>query len=406
MVAVLALPMSAYAAVKINKKTATIQVGKTVSLKISGAKKGTKISWASNKKAVATVSSKGVVKGVKAGTAKITAKVGKKKYSCTVTVKEKASNSHTTTLKSVNIDPYYLEDDVMHIGDTLTLVARSQDEVVWKSTNPAVATVNNVGLVTALKKGKTNIVAVSKKDSTLFDAAYIKVEDGQELKRENYSKYLNFEFKTVPVLVFYRGMYQYDGGKLVLGDWQQEQVEDPVTHYHYWKYVNKGDIHKLTRFEVDYYISLDEASLNKNYDFDQTVFSVNGTYLVAPTNTVITANTTAWNNPSFAVTGTKIQRFGESSDNFEFTEFKNGELTDLYGDPLFNVHAGTRVYEYVYPEEFVQKPIYGRCLTSSSGDEYNSIPTADSNVREYFMKNLVDMNSFGITNVTGTLYNK
>ena len=87
MVAMLALPMSAYAAVKINKTKATVEVGKTVTLKITGAKKGTKIKWTTNKKAVATVSSKGVVKGVKAGSAKITAKVGKKNYNCTVTVK-------------------------------------------------------------------------------------------------------------------------------------------------------------------------------------------------------------------------------------------------------------------------------------------------------------------------------
>ena len=49
MVAMLALPMSAYAAVKINKTKATIDVGKTVTLKITGAAKGAKVKWASSK---------------------------------------------------------------------------------------------------------------------------------------------------------------------------------------------------------------------------------------------------------------------------------------------------------------------------------------------------------------------
>ena len=45
-----------------------------------------KITYQSSNKKVATVTSKGVVKGVKAGTAKITVKAGKKKFVVTVKV--------------------------------------------------------------------------------------------------------------------------------------------------------------------------------------------------------------------------------------------------------------------------------------------------------------------------------
>lgn len=76
------------AKIKLNKKKVTIKAGKKVTLKVKGTKK--KAKWSSNKKSVATVSQKGVVKGKKAGKATITAKVGKKKYKCKVTVK--ASN--------------------------------------------------------------------------------------------------------------------------------------------------------------------------------------------------------------------------------------------------------------------------------------------------------------------------
>ena len=45
-----------------------------------------KVKWSSKNKNIATVSNKGVVKGVKVGTTTIVAKCGKKKYSCKVTV--------------------------------------------------------------------------------------------------------------------------------------------------------------------------------------------------------------------------------------------------------------------------------------------------------------------------------
>ena len=74
------------ATVKINKKSASIYVGETVELKLSGAKR---VSWSSSNKKVATVTSKGVVKGIKKGTCKVTGKDKKtgKKYTCSVTVK-------------------------------------------------------------------------------------------------------------------------------------------------------------------------------------------------------------------------------------------------------------------------------------------------------------------------------
>ena len=70
-------------AARISKKKMTITVGKKKTLKVTGAKK---VKWSSSNKKVASVSGKGVVKGVKAGSAKIVAKAGKKKYTCKVTV--------------------------------------------------------------------------------------------------------------------------------------------------------------------------------------------------------------------------------------------------------------------------------------------------------------------------------
>jgi hypothetical protein len=77
----------AYAAtVKLNKKSLSLYVGKTYTLKISGTK--AKVTWSSSKKEVATVSSTGKVTAKKEGTTTVTALVNKKKYTCKVTVKK------------------------------------------------------------------------------------------------------------------------------------------------------------------------------------------------------------------------------------------------------------------------------------------------------------------------------
>jgi hypothetical protein len=64
------------------------------------------VKWTSSKKSVATVSSKGVVKAKKKGTATITAKVSGKKYTCKVTVlkseKEIVSDNIKTLKKYIN----------------------------------------------------------------------------------------------------------------------------------------------------------------------------------------------------------------------------------------------------------------------------------------------------------------
>ena len=70
--------------VKLNKSKLTVQTGKTTKLKLQNTKK--KVKWSSKNKKVATVNSKGVVKGIAVGKTTITAKSGKKKYSCKVTV--------------------------------------------------------------------------------------------------------------------------------------------------------------------------------------------------------------------------------------------------------------------------------------------------------------------------------
>lgn len=94
--AVVAAPMlpqvtnlvEAQAKTKISATEKEVYVGDSFTLKVTGAKKK-KIKWSSSNPAIATVSKKGKVKAKAFGNAVITAKVGKKNYTCTVTVNVK-----------------------------------------------------------------------------------------------------------------------------------------------------------------------------------------------------------------------------------------------------------------------------------------------------------------------------
>lgn len=71
--------------VALSRTSASVYQDKTITLKVNGTKK--KATWSTSNEDVATVSSKGVVTGEKAGTAIITAKVGGKTLKCKVKVK-------------------------------------------------------------------------------------------------------------------------------------------------------------------------------------------------------------------------------------------------------------------------------------------------------------------------------
>lgn len=73
------------ASLVLDKKAASVQAGKNLTLKATVSPKQ-KIKWTTSDSKVATVSAKGVVKAKKAGTAKITARAGKQKAVCRITV--------------------------------------------------------------------------------------------------------------------------------------------------------------------------------------------------------------------------------------------------------------------------------------------------------------------------------
>ena len=75
------------AKVRMSRKTLTMEVSKTYTLKLKGVKG--KIKWKSSKPRIAKVNKKGKVTALRKGKATVTAKAGKKIYKCVVIVQDK-----------------------------------------------------------------------------------------------------------------------------------------------------------------------------------------------------------------------------------------------------------------------------------------------------------------------------
>ncbi len=136
---------------KLLKKSASIAMGGTARIKVKNAPKGAKITYQSAKNNIATVSSKGKVKGVKTGTTKITVLVKK--------------SSHTTKLSyKVNVKKPKLAKSKLSltVGKTETLSVKykpKKAKTTWTSSKPKVASVSKSGKVTAKVSGTTIIKA-------------------------------------------------------------------------------------------------------------------------------------------------------------------------------------------------------------------------------------------------------
>ena len=147
--------------------TAKAYIGKTTKLTATvkpSSASNKDVTWTSSNKSIATVSSKGVVKGKKAGTVTITVttKDGSFKDTCKVTV------SKYVKVKDVDLN---VSSKKLNVGEKYTLKATvspsnaSNKSVTWKSSDTSVAKVSSSGKITAVGKGTATITCTTKSGS-------------------------------------------------------------------------------------------------------------------------------------------------------------------------------------------------------------------------------------------------
>lgn len=186
---------------KLNVKSKTIYVGRSYQLKVKNTNK--KVKWSSSDKAIATVSSKGIVKGKKAGKVTITASVAKKKLTCNVTVKNNVSvNKTTITLKQgkstkVTVSTKKSVGTIWYnIKDTNVVSCKWGN---WKGRKiPLTITAKNPGTttVTITNEYSKEKVKIKVKVPQVWDSVEVVIPDtiGEQGCEENRMKILDYSF--------------------------------------------------------------------------------------------------------------------------------------------------------------------------------------------------------------------
>ena len=142
--------------ITLNKTKAALGVKEKLTLKVSlvPAEATTTLKWKSSNSKVAAVTKKGVVVGKKVGTAVITVTAANG-YSAEATITVKAAPDSVTLSKSGTV--------TLKRGKTLklkaTLPKKTAPALTWKSSKPKIASVDQKGVVRALKKG-TAVITV------------------------------------------------------------------------------------------------------------------------------------------------------------------------------------------------------------------------------------------------------
>ena len=130
------------------------------------------VSWSSSDPSVASVSSDGVVKALKAGGATVTAVSSNgKSASATVVVRGGGSVTVPVSMVSVSGSRTVSVGSSVRLSATVSPANATNKTVVWGSLDPSVATVGADGTVTGVKAGSTRIVATAGNVSAAFDVS-------------------------------------------------------------------------------------------------------------------------------------------------------------------------------------------------------------------------------------------
>ena len=156
----------AVTSVTLNKTKAEVQADATLKLTAtvnpSNATNKT-VTFKSSDTKIATVDKNGNVKGIKAGTATITASAGGKSAKCTVTVKSKASEVADLKLTLPKTAYFANVAGTIKLKPTLKLGTKAVEAttMTYESSNTKIATVDKKGNVKAIAQGEAIITATA-----------------------------------------------------------------------------------------------------------------------------------------------------------------------------------------------------------------------------------------------------
>ena len=268
-------PQSAFAAkkkVKLDKKSVTVNVAKTVKIKLQNNKKKVKWTVTSGKKNLKLSKKKKTevtIKGKKAGKAKVQAKVGKKKYVCKVTVKNtkkvnKIANKNNSTKPGNTKAPIVTNSPKPSTDNTKKIVSISPC-----SDSPKYVFIEKGSkLVDNDNRGGSGGVDIDAYDLQFLDVKYA---DGSE----EIHAYQNYEHPEDISYDFSQINYNQVGTYKLKISWYGCSCEVPVVvaeekEEGLFKYMTDGNVAKLLGMRGDIEVEDDDYS----YKYSGTTLSL------------------------------------------------------------------------------------------------------------------------------------
>lgn len=267
------LESHAAAKVKISKTKATVIKGTTLQLKIKGSKK--KAKWTTSKKSVATVNKKGKVTAKKAGKATITAKIGKKKYKCKITVKNPTVKISKTSLTAKT-------------GTSAKLTASTNGKskrITWKSSNSKIASVTSKGVVYANRAGSATITASANGVSARCKVTVKTPVDPLGSRTNPANPWNGVTVNTEYGQVYFKLQSVYKGAAAIdqltaMNEWESWKADEYAEYPNTTIMLIKFDVRAVSGYTVSPLTGMDDV-LNPYYLFDsscsKTINTIHGT---------------------------------------------------------------------------------------------------------------------------------
>ena len=191
-----------------------------------------KVTFVSTNEEVLTVSEKGLIEAVGTGTAKVL-----------ITVHGNTALNMELEIE-VYVDPYidgeFIEESYVVVNDAIQLAATvhgaKQENLVWKSNTPSIATVSNDGVVSGGKEGLAEIVAYCSDNEEISFTFYVTVLESNPtgilklLLDSNNKEIYTEEDLLIGIKIGSDGAYYSD----VIGSVSKLLFEDYVVHEDYY----------------------------------------------------------------------------------------------------------------------------------------------------------------------------
>lgn len=241
---------SASSSLTIVGKKSTIMVDETVNLtaQLNPANASAVVTWESSDASVVSVAN-GTIKGLKAGSATITATYGTAKDSFVVTV---VSSTGSVTIEGTDLE--------VEAGSTLNLTYNANGaKLVWASSNEEVATVAD-GVVTAVKAGTVTITATI---------------EGTEIKAEVVvivnKKFIEGAPDFIQIVNYKKSM-KISGGPVALAAYAYSNTQEVTNSEVTWS-VDKPEIATISEDGVVTPVAVGSFKVTATSKADETVYS-------------------------------------------------------------------------------------------------------------------------------------